>query len=160
MNARTAQVLIRRAEAVDLGWIIELGREFHAATIYGKVAGYDERAVFKQLDFMRRHPSAGVIFVAEGEMGPVGMIGAIINAPWFNPLCLVAQELFWWVTPTARKTQAGALLLAELERWWPTVGAKGLLMLRTPNVAPKVMDRLYRIRGFTPWDGYYMKWGG
>lgn len=156
---RIDQVTIRQAVPRDVDWMVQAGREFHGLTCYGKVAEYDPEAVRAQLQRMIVMPADNVIFVAEGGNGLVGMLGAFITPTWFAPKCRVAIELFWWVDPAARKSQAGARLLDELERWWPQRGARGLLMLRTPNVEPKVMDRLYRIRGYVPWDGYYMKWG-
>lgn len=149
-------VTVRPARADDISWCVETGKRFHAATVYGSVAQFDDGDVRLRVARMIAGWQDSVVYIAEEGGERVGTIGAVLNSPWFNLRSRFAQELFWWVVPEARKSKAGPMLLDALERWWPT-RAQGLLMLRTPNIEPKVMDRLYRIKGFRPWDGYYMK---
>lgn len=156
--ARIRNGAVRPATGRDIPSIVEMGKRFHARTAYGALAPLDEATVLARLDreIVRER---GVVFIAEGEGRTLGMLGATIGSPWFNERIKVAIELFWWVDEEARRSGAGRELLEELERWWPS-RASGLLMMRTPNIEPALMDRLYRMRGFVPWDQYYCKFGG
>jgi hypothetical protein len=134
-----------------------MGCQFHALTAYAKYASLDEHAVRHQLFSMVRSSAGDVVFVAEREDHTlVGMLGASITSPWFNPSYRVMLELFWWVDTQARESRTGPALLQALEQWWPQY-ANGLLMLATPNIEPEKMARLYRMKGFVRFDSYFSK---
>ncbi len=148
--------MIRRAGIWDIPDIVSMGHKFHALTAYAHIAPIDAAALRERLLAMIHSRNGDVVFIAERDGMAIGMLGAIITGPWFNPHYRVTQEIFWWVEESARNTGAGSRLLEALEEWWPN-HSQGLLMLRTPNIEVEKMDALYRAKGFIPWDGYYMK---
>lgn len=149
---------VRVAGVTDIPAIVRMGKQFHGLTAYARNSTLDEADVRRQLLAMVRSEAGDVVFVAErSDRAIVGMLGAIVTSPWFNRGYRVMQELFWWVNPEGRRERAGGELLAAIEAWWPKY-ANGLLMLATPNIEPEKMSRLYRMKGFAPFDTYYAKW--
>lgn len=151
--ARTSSVTVRAATVADIPAIVAMGQRFHSLTTYGVVVPLDEPSVARRL--REEIQGEGVVFIAEAGGPPLGMLGATIAEPWFGPQKFVL-ELFWWVEAFARGTGAGLALLDAIEAWWPS-RATALLMLRTPNLKPEAMDRLYRMRGYRPWEQMYLK---
>lgn len=151
--ARTCSV--RCATHADIAAVIEIGHRFHDATVYGQAAELDNPTLIERLGRLVQAKD-GLLLVAEERGEIVGTLGAIVTTPWFNKHRHVMQELFWWVNPEARGTGAGGALFEALEDASERLGMP-LLMMRTPNIEPAVMDRLYRMKGFVPWDSYYMK---
>jgi GNAT superfamily N-acetyltransferase len=144
---------IRHATLDDVTTIINMGERFHSSTVYGDVAGLDRETVAETL--VGLIGGRGAIFICENESAVVGMLGVLVTNPWFNRKIKVTLELFWWVDEDSRKSGAGRLLFNALQAWWPE-RSEALIMLRTPNIEPEKMDRLYRMKGFTPWDQTYM----
>lgn len=150
--ARTSSVRVAKVE--DIPAVIDIGQRFHQETVYGQIADLDDETLVERLS--KTIARDGIVFVAESGGEIVGTAGAIITTPWFNKHQKIALELMWWVNPEARGCGAGSALFDALDNWSLRLGLH-LVMMRTPNIAPQVMDRLYRMKGLVPWDSYYVK---
>jgi GNAT superfamily N-acetyltransferase len=149
-----SEIVVRPAAEADVPEILRMGRSFHEQTAYARVVSLNVDAVAARVRRLIAGEGFAQVAMMNGEH--VGMLGASLTAPWFNPDYRVTQELYWWVEPSVRELRVGSRLLEQLEAWWPQ-HSNGLLMLRTPNIDTERMDALYRAKGFIPWDGYYMK---
>jgi GNAT superfamily N-acetyltransferase len=57
----------------------------------------------------------GTAFVAFSDDLPVGAIGGLVCANFYNPKITSLTELFWYVLPEYRTTRVGHLLIKSLE---------------------------------------------
>ena len=136
-------VRVRRATQADIGWLLVQLQEF--AAWYGT-----SRSLFGDV----RHAEALVgtlietqfVAIAETDDGRVGLIAGACAPHVFNPDMQVATELWWWVTPPARGTRAGALLLDAFETWADDSGAN--LVNFTLEAQSPVAERTLEKRGY------------
>ena len=110
------------------------------------------------------HLSAAMEHLISGDMGCVfvndevtAAIGGMVYPHFFNPNMTMAQEMFWWVNPDARKSRTGLLLLAALEDWAVEKGATIFTMMCLDGVYTGPLEALYQKRGFTPLEHHFAK---
>lgn len=96
----------------------------------------------------------GIIKLAIDEV-PIGMIGAMIIPLWWNKYQTLAQEFFWWVSPSHRKTSAGMRLLSELEESAKAAGAARITMFCLADV--ENISGLYEKLGYTSLEQVFIK---
>jgi GNAT superfamily N-acetyltransferase len=141
-------VTIRDAVLADVPEIVAMGQHFIATTAYqGRITG--DPAQMAALVTRLIAEEDGIVLVAQGAYGLVGMIGALIYP---HPITgeRVCAEFFWWVDATARG-RLGIQLLARLEAWARAQGAKAILM-----IAPSApIARIYQARGYTPLEAVF-----
>lgn len=58
-----------------------------------------------------------LVLVAERDGALVGFIAGMVTPHPYNAKIRVLSETFWWVTPAARGTRAGAVLLVAFVTW-------------------------------------------
>jgi len=105
---------VRPAERADVPWVLEQLRAF--ASSYGT-----RRSLFGDTE----HAEALVgtlldtqfVAIAEVDGERVGLIAGTLSPHPFNPDINVATELWWWVTPPARGSRAGLMLLDAFDDW-------------------------------------------
>lgn len=150
-------VTIRGALPRDLPCIVEMGREFYSQTSYPSSGVMFDDTTFADTIAKLATSEESVILVAEIGGEVVGMIAATSNKHWLNASHRVGHEVFWWVDPCYRTTKAGSMLIDEIERWAQQVGCKVFCVCSTATLKPKALDRLYRRRGYVPYDHIYAR---
>jgi GNAT superfamily N-acetyltransferase len=149
-------VIVRNATAEDLPRYLHLGRMFHAASPMHNVVPFDEEGYAKFYLQAIEIPTVGM-WLAEMENEIVGIAGAILYPLYFNPNALVAQELWWWLTPKSRGSGAGALMFRQIENWAKENGASAVFMIALEDSRAKKMEHLYARAGFRPMERTFIK---
>lgn len=127
---------IRKPTEADIPSIVEMGKRFHAESVYSEMIGFNPEAFARSLaHFIASDVMLFFVLESEGEI-----IGAICGAvaPHYMTGELAASELFWWVTPEARGY--GLKLLDAFEQASIERGAKVGGM-----VAPRGSEQLARV---------------
>lgn len=139
-------ITVREATTSDCDLVVGLAREFLTHTAYGQLFG--PVAGSRLETFFHVLLAIGVIFVGEQD-GEV--VGALALADVEHPVTGVryAEELMWWVTPSARGTSVALRLLGAGERWTRQNGLSVLKMV-APEGERSRLSRLYQRRGYTP----------
>ncbi len=86
----------------------------------------------------------------------VGFLGAILM-PDVNNGDLVATEMFWYVSPSYRKSMWGIRLLTTFEKWAKEIGAKRVVMAHLTNPEGEVLGKFYTRKGYTLTESHYVK---
>lgn len=109
-----ATLVVRAATDNDIPWLLAELRSFASwygtrQSLFGDVA-HAEALLGHLIETQ---------FVAIAERGPdrLGLIAGTVSPHPFNPDLRLATELWWWVTPDARGTRAGAMLLDAFDQW-------------------------------------------
>ena len=138
----------RLATPDDMPELLRMGRSF------AKAAGLDaeDESMATTLTLLM---DAGGLFVT-GE--PIhGMAAGLLFPQYFRRSQIVAQELFWWVDPEARRSGAGRDLLAGMEAWARAGGAESLTMVALADLDGESIGRFYSSHGYTPLERHYVK---
>lgn len=149
-------LLVRHAETSDKAGVIEQARAFFAASPMGKHVDFDAAGFGAFLDYVEASDKAQV-WVAERGGEIVGIAGAMAFPLYFAPSVLVAQELFWWVTPEERGSNAGKQLMSSIESWAKQIGAHHLFMIALEDECAPTMERVYSRSGFLPIERTFTK---
>jgi len=116
---------VRHATADDVNAIMALSREFIMFAPHASIADVSAEELEQQI---RLCIDNALVLVAEHEGQVIGMLFGILTGLWFAPSTLMAAELAWWVTPTARNGTAGIRLLTAFQDWAREKGAKVVTM--------------------------------
>ena len=149
-------MIVRRAVAADLDKYVVLAETFHAASPMKDAAKFDVKGYGDFFLSSLENDSLGIwLSEIDGEM--VGICGAILYPLYFSPSSLVAQELWWWLTPKARGTGAGKMMFTQLEMWAKERNASSLFMIALEDDRAGKMEKLYVRAGFKPIERTFMK---
>lgn len=146
---------VRLAGFADVPWLLHELRAFASAypvqSARFPVVGSDAHAEALVGHLIRTQ----YVAVAEREDGQlVGLVAGVLQPHPFNPDLTIAAELWWWVTPPARGSRAGLLLLADLERWAAEADAPLVL---TTEATTAVTDRHLLRRGYVPVERQWLR---
>lgn len=130
----------------------EMFEQFYSAASMADIAEFDARSALTTLLWLVQADEGTLLYHESG-----GMLGGIAAPLPFNNNRLLAQELFWWVEPGARKTGAGMELLQEFERWAAQRGAVAIQMLALEQLNPEVVGQMYTQSGYVPSERAFMK---
>ena len=147
---------VRAATTDDLPNYIQLARMFHAASPMHNVIPFDDEGYSKFFSRALQAPEVGV-WLAEIDGEVVGIAGALLYPMYFSPKTLVAQELWWWLTPKARGSGAGAKMFKQIEDWAKSNGAAAVFMIALEDSRAKKMEHLYARAGFRPMERTFIK---
>lgn len=147
--------MIRRAVLADLPALVEMGRRFFDASGFGDVTSYDPESMAHTFAELAQSEQ-GLLLVAD-DGGLVGMVGALVYPHYFNKADLIAQELFWWVDESARKSGVGGELLESVEAWASEKGAASVVMLSLSALNPDAANRMYINAGYRPAEQSFIK---
>lgn len=149
-------MIVRTATEADFPAYAKLACDFHSASPMQGVCEFDHAgyAAFYR-DALANDRLLILLAESEGEI--VGICGALLYPLYFAPTHLVVQELWWYLTPTARGGSAGKQMLQRIERWSSDSGAKSLFMIALANDRVQAMERVYCRAGFSPMERTYMK---
>lgn len=134
-----ATAKIRPATLRDIGPMVNMGMNFHAASRYAKLINANRKTIEKTLMAMLCADSHQIM-VADIDGTLVGMLG-LCTYP--HPVSgeFTAAELFWWVEPEHRGTN-GLRLLKKAESWAIRQGVTTLQMIAPTTEVEKLYDRL------------------
>jgi GNAT superfamily N-acetyltransferase len=149
-------LIVRAATAEDLPQYIALARMFHAASPMHNVIPFDDEGYSQFYLGAIDTPTVGV-WLSEIEGEVVGIAGALLYPMYFSPGTLVAQELWWWLTPKSRGSGAGAKMFKHIESWAKDNGAAAVFMIALEDSRAKKMENLYARAGFRPMERTFIK---
>lgn len=149
-------MLIRNATETDLEQYLVLAKDFHDASPMKDIAAFDADGYGKFFLNALNNSDVG-IWLAEIDSKIVGITGALVYPLYFSPTHLVAQELWWWLTPTARGSGAGAKMFNQIEQWAKEKNAKSLFMIALEDERADKMEKVYIRAGFTPLERTFVK---
>ena len=149
-------MIVRTATAEDLPQYIALARMFHAASPMHNVIPFDDEGYSQFYLQAIEMPTVGV-WLAEIDEEVVGIAGALLYPMYFSPNTLVAQELWWWLTPKSRGSGAGAKMFKQIEDWAKDNGAAAVFMIALEDSRAKKMEHLYARAGFRPMERTFIK---
>lgn len=148
-------MIVRRAIITDEPDLVRMGEAFWSETPLSKVSKFDPNVLIDFIRVSSISPESS-IWVAEGENGVCGVVGGISYPLYFSG-DIVVQELFWWVDPESRRTDAGKLLYRALEDWAKETGAVALSMIAIENGKAQSVGKIYERLGFTATEHAYLK---
>jgi GNAT superfamily N-acetyltransferase len=148
--------LVRKATIEDLPQYVLLAQEFHAASpMHGAIA-FDPEGYANFFTGAVQNPDIG-LWLAESDSKVVGITGAINYPLYFSPSSNVVQELWWWLTPDARGTGAGAKMFDCIKVWAKEKNASAMFMIALEDDRAGKMEKLYRRAGFKPLERTFIK---
>lgn len=132
--------MIREAGPDDLGRVVELGRAFHAVSLWSELVAFDEDSFrASAADLIGRDSAA--IFLSDGGFLALTKVGL-----YFNRAVEVTAELFFWA-PDGK----GDDLRRAGERW-----AGGLLVMNAHGGDERA-GRWYARHGYRQLESTYLK---
>lgn len=148
-------IVVRNGIESDWTEFLRMTRAFFDATAFGNV-GFDEASMRKTFDHLLGNGERSILLMAEnGSL--CGMAAALIYPFYFNLQHLTAQELFWWVDPSARGTGAGIKLLKTLESESRNKGARSLSMIALSHIDGPQVEKLYRHYDYVKSEQSFLK---
>lgn len=145
-------VTIRLADKDDVPVLVAMGRRFLASSAYASAVLPTDDEVEDSLLSLVAH---GVVFVADKDGVPVGMLAGAMSRIWFCPRP-VAAELAWWVDEEYRGGTAGIRLVQQFQDWARLEGAKFVVMSDQVGGDPHVGPMLLRM-GFADVERSWMQ---
>lgn len=148
--------MLRLAKITDHDVVYDLVKKFFSQTRYGHRDIDEEGAKATVEAFLNSDNRERVCLLWEKHGIPVGIIaGQIHPLPFLS--AKVAMECLWWVEPEERGTSAGLELLEAFEYWAHLQGADFIQMVSMPDSTGKLLDRLYKKRGYNLTEISYTK---
>jgi len=147
---------VRQATIDDLAKYLILAKEFHTASPMHNVVKFDLDGYADFYAGATQNPDMG-LWLAELNDEIVGITGAINYPLYFNPNSNVVQELWWWLTPSARGTGAGAKMFDCIKAWAKEKNAVAMFMIALEDDRASKMEKLYQRAGFRPLERTFIK---
>jgi hypothetical protein len=137
--------MIHPATPNDIPELVKMGAKFHDMEKEAHIAfSADGAAAF--MGSLIASPQ-GCVFMDEHGF----ICGLLTNYPWLDPSFLVANECLWW------SSGDGAPLFKAFEDWAGAQGARQITFSHRHSGRTPVLARLYRMRGYEPYEHYYRK---
>lgn len=149
-------VTVRPAELRDIPAYMELAAAFVAATPVSNLIPFEKEGSINFITASLDNPDM-LILVAENETEIVGITGALAYPMYFNPDKLVAQELWWYLTPAARGGPAAKLMFKTIEKWAKDKGAEAMFMVALADDRVETMAKIYKRDGYYPVERMFVK---
>lgn len=140
--------MIRPADDSDREWLVAEGKKFFDASGYGEVCEY------RPADVMRSLERASILLVDDRHRA---MAAAVLFPFYMDGQTILAQELFWWVSPEHRKSGLAIELLDAMEKTAKALGAKAILMLCIDSLDGERVASIYKRRGYKPAERTFMR---
>ncbi|MQA65039.1 MAG: hypothetical protein GEU76_03925 [Alphaproteobacteria bacterium] len=151
IEAIDSEVHIRPATDADLPRIMALGRQFYEASNTPEFP-WDDATCIELLRHMR---IAGILIVSEHDGEVSGVIGGLLTPFPYDKNTIVASEMFWWVTPAARRV--GFPLLEAFEDEAKLRGARLGAMSLVQDMRGDLLTKLYQRRGYRLYERSFLK---
>lgn len=138
--------MIRPAGREDLPKLVELGAALHAESPRHSRLQFSARKVQAQIGELIASP-LGLVIVADDGGDLVGVALAMMAEEWYSE-DRIGQEISVYVIPARRGSTAAARLIAAMDAWASTMGAKRLQAGATTGVRDDRTVELYERLGF------------
>jgi len=135
---------------------MDLAAAFVATTPVSHIIPFDRDSTAAFIESALDNENMTVL-VAEDDGELIGITAAIAYPIYFNPAKLVAQELWWYIKPSARGGAASKLLFQEIEKWGMSKQAEAMFMVALDNDRIEAMVKLYGRLGYTPTERTFVK---
>lgn len=149
-------VQVRKATEEDLPIYLMMLSDFHKASPMNGVAEFDDVGCYSFLHNALKNPDIA-LWVATLDNVIVGVTAALAYPLYFNPAHRVVQELWWWLTPEARGSGAGKLMLEAIENWSKEKNVQSLFMIALEDERAQKMEKVYNRSGFKAMERTFVK---
>lgn len=150
------EVKVRPLGLHEIVLVYGLGREFCEESPFLGASTFNPAALFSYWNAIY-NAGIGQLFVAEDPDGrPVGVLGGTVSRDHVNGE-IMASEIFWYVTESARRGGTGRGLIAAYEDWATARGATVITLAHTTHLMADQLSALYGKLGYTPHDVVYFK---
>lgn len=142
--------MIRLATKQDIPEMLRMGESFFDAS------GYSDLTTFNKEDT----ESLFIKLIDDGWLltdGKSTFLGIVVFPLFMNNSTIVAQELFWWVDESERKTGIGIEILKKAEELAKEHGATAMMMLSIKDLNGDSVNKLYERLGYTRREQTYMR---
>lgn len=142
--------MIRLATKEDIQEMLRMGESFFDASGYGDLTTFNKEDTEALL----------IKLIDEGWLltdGESTLLGFVVFPMFMNNNTVVAQELFWWVDESARKTGIGIEILQKAEELAKEHGATAMMMLSIKELNGDSVNKLYERLGYSKREQTYMR---
>lgn len=142
--------MIRLATKEDIPEMLRMGESFFDASGYGDLTTFDKEDTTDLL----------IKLIDENWLltdGESTLLGFVVFPMFMNNSTIVAQELFWWVDESARKTGVGSEILKKAEELAKEHGATAMMMLSIEDLNGGSVNKLYEILGYSKREQMHMR---
>tara|TARA_R110000868_G_scaffold255643_2_gene512217 strand:+ start:419 stop:880 length:462 start_codon:yes stop_codon:yes gene_type:complete len=147
---------VRQATIEDIPAYMDLAAAFVATTPTKDIIPFDHEGTAAFVAAALDNPNM-LVLVAEDAGKIIGITGALVYPMYFNLGKLVAQELWWYLTPETRGGPASKMLFQTVEKWAKDKGAEAMFMIALADARVDTMAKVYKRNGYTPTERTYMK---
>lgn len=146
--------MIRLGNKFDTPYIIKMLKDYRSATPWQRMSQCDNEPYIKTL-LQQVFAGQGVVFIAERELDPVGMLIAIKNTNIWDPSLVVMNELCYWVDPEHRGGTSGYRLLAAYKQHCDQLKSQGAIEAYTISKMSNSPDLDFARFGFEKLEEYW-----
>ncbi len=143
--------MIRYIQPQDLDYLVQAGERFFKVSEQPEGIVYSPAALRAFLTEAITNENM-CVFIDDEYKGAIGGVAT----PYYMTGQIIVSELFWWVEPEYRGSLGGDLL-HTLEEWAKYKEADAVSMVSLESSNPRVMDRVYRRKGFKLMEHSYLK---
>lgn len=147
---------VRAATIEDIPAYMDLAAAFVATTPISHLVPFDRESTAAFVAAAIENPDM-LMLVAEDAGEITGITGALIYPMYFNPAKLVAQELWWYLTPEARGGATSKMMFQNIEKWAKDKGAEAMFMIALADARVDTMAKVYKRSGYAPAERTYVK---
>ena len=151
-----SRLIFRKMRESDYDQLYEMGKRFMQESDLMDDIGWEPKSL-KKLLHMIVNTQGMVGIVAETDK-LIGMMVCVYSPHLFNNDVICAEEMVWWIDPPYRN-KLGREMLELMEEVLKAKGVKYMNMkyLANESFKPKIMERMYRQRGYTPLENLMRK---
>ena len=147
---------VRAATPEDMPSYMDLAAAFVATTPISHIVPFNRDRTNTFVQNSLDNPDM-LILVAEDDGKIIGITAAMTYPMYFNPDKLVAQELWWYLTPEARGGPASKMLFQTIEKWAKAKGAEAMFMIALADARVDTLAKVYKRSGYVPVERSYVK---
>lgn len=137
---------VRHGTAADWPLLVAMGRDLREESPRFSPMDYDDNKVLDLLAGLSAGPN-GLVLVAEGASGPIGMLLGFVSEHFFGR-SITASELVVYIAPHARGGSAAVKLVRAFEAWAVERGASEIIMGVSTEVHADRTADFYQRLGF------------
>lgn len=149
---------VRRAEAADLPYIVDLAEEEHAALVKGRhpFGGFDRRSVARTVSSYMRACDRSAVFVAVSMCGELkGYLIALETVAPFNDRFRFGMDAGFW--SAGGSESAGRALIRAAEDWCRERGLAAFVLKRYVGFRDDAVSAYYGRAGYAPMEAWHIK---
>ena len=120
-------ITVRQATSAVVGQIFRFARDLYEATKLERYGDFGEQWVAELSHFLIVNEQNALVLLAEDGEDPLGAAIVTLCPYPFGPSSY-ANEWLFWVEPKARKSGVASALLAAVEAWAKSKGARHVML--------------------------------